>query len=46
MKKTKLYQLDFFSIYNECFIHVHFEKENDKLLQVKAVPCPFAVAEF
>lgn len=47
MKKTKLYQLEFFfSIYNECFIHVHFEKKNDKLLQVKAVPCPFAVAEF
>lgn len=45
MKRTKLYQLVFFSIYNECFIHVHFEKKNDKLSQVKAVPCPFAVAE-
>ena len=46
MKKTKLYPLDFFSIYNECLIHVHFEKKNYKLLQVKAVTYPFAVAEF
>lgn len=41
MKKTKLYPLDFFSIYNECLIHVHFEKKNDKLFQIKAVGAEF-----